>query len=242
MTWESVMSSLRAAPRCAATSCTRIDRSVKKRATPTVIMMIRVSFVRIEREPLSMALRSPRGARVFEDLPQGQDLRADPQAVAIRGLQVHLEPDHRLHEGEFQHPAHFGEALRLTHRQNAPAPGSREHLAQPAGLRHADEQDVAYTLRGGSSDAGHQDGPSVDPFPRRNTLQGLAERVVTENADDHRSARGGKHPWWPLHVLGKGVDEAGLDVGLDRWPIFSGWTLLVRRGLLSRRGRLGGLH
>jgi hypothetical protein len=86
-------------------------------------------------------------------------------------------------------------------REHAATAHRRQYFAQPVRVTAADEQDVAVGDVLGVLEALHDDGPGAQRFTAHHLVDGAAERVVAEDADDEGRAGRFEHFRGPFHEL-----------------------------------------
>src|SRR5438093_913151 len=98
--------------------------------SPLVSVRINVSLCRKGRPRRVSMLARPSG-RVADHRRHGQELRADAQAGPRRRVDVDLEADPVIADGEIDDAAQAGEAIHVAHGEDR---GALEALQQPADL------------------------------------------------------------------------------------------------------------
>src|SRR5207249_5788644 len=117
---------------------------------------------------------------------------ADAQAGPRRRVDVDLEADPVIADGEIDDAAQAGEAIHVAHGEDR---GALEALQQPADLpaeRGADEQHLGRSEILRSPEATDGDRAAVDRLVLERRFEGVAEGSGAEDADDQGRARAGE--------------------------------------------------
>src|SRR5882762_3766163 len=136
-----------------------------------------------------------------DDLCHPQQLGADRQVCRFHRLRVDLEPDAVAVGHEANHASPFGESVDVADREDRPVLEARERLLQARPVGPADEQDVARL------DLVHALVPAdLEWVPSQalithGLVQQTLERIIPQNADDHRRVGVGKGVGRPIDEL-----------------------------------------
>src|SRR5207245_5942197 len=154
-------------------------------------------------------------ALVMNHARHAQELGAELQPRALRGVDVDLEADLvRLH-AEIDHPAQARESIRVSDGQDRHPAQQAQDPREIVVYRGADEEDLARLNLPDALDMPDDEGMRIDRFPLKHLLDVGAEPVASEDAQDDRRVRAREGRLRPLDESREVVEEGDLDLMLE---------------------------
>src|SRR5438874_6730920 len=218
----SVASRRTMAARKARMSKTMNVAAAKARASPLASMATRVSFWRMERSRSGRMPLTSSGPRPRHERGQLQELGAQLQARLLRPARVDLEADLVGLDDEVDVAAVVGEAVGVSHDEDAGPVQGLEDGREVLALGRADEDDLGLPHLVDARQPAHLDTPAGDRLAGHGLVEHAPEGIAAEHGDDEGLPRAVERVGGPLDEACEVEEEARLHLVFARGTVRKG--------------------